>query len=157
MLGRKGSLYLSMLENITDGVYFVGENRKVTFWNRAAEHMTGIAAAEIVGTSIDEGKLIYEDAGGHVLQPFEYAVALCLQEKKTVSRNLFINAGDNGRIPVEEHASPIMTKGKLTGVIASFKDVTQCIVATEQRIKTEKQRTFNTDMRMVQENKKCCR
>ena len=33
--------YKNILFNISDGVYFVDTNRKITYWNKSAEAITG--------------------------------------------------------------------------------------------------------------------
>ena len=42
-------LYLSILNHIQDGVYYVDIHRKIEFWNKGAEQITGYKAEEIVG------------------------------------------------------------------------------------------------------------
>lgn len=36
------SLYLSIINNLKDGVYYVDADRRIQFWNKAAEDITGI-------------------------------------------------------------------------------------------------------------------
>jgi PAS domain S-box-containing protein len=45
------SFYQKLLGNVTDGVYFVNRDRKITYWNESAQALTGYAPAEAVGTS----------------------------------------------------------------------------------------------------------
>lgn len=34
-------LYLTILNNLRDGIYFVDNKRKILFWNKAAQEITG--------------------------------------------------------------------------------------------------------------------
>ncbi|MBQ6903405.1 MAG: PAS domain S-box protein, partial [Lachnospiraceae bacterium] len=34
-------IYRSIVDNMTDGAYFVDRDRKIQFWNKAAEEITG--------------------------------------------------------------------------------------------------------------------
>ena len=43
-------LYRNMLDSLNEGIYFVDEERKITFWNKGAELITGFQADEVVGT-----------------------------------------------------------------------------------------------------------
>jgi PAS domain S-box-containing protein len=52
-------LYRSLLENLPIGVYIVDRERRVRFWNRGAEHLTGHLAHEAIG----------QDGTGHLLEP----------------------------------------------------------------------------------------
>jgi len=52
-------LYRSVLEDLPIAVYVVDRERRVRFWNGAAEHLTGHLAHEAMG----------QDSTGHLLQP----------------------------------------------------------------------------------------
>ncbi len=138
MFGWHRIKFGALLENMSDGTYFVDRNQKIKYWNRAAEKLTGIPADAIIGTSIDRTTVRYEDERGNPLHPFEHPVALCLQEKKVISKTFFIRTGNDKTIPVEESASPCYEKGKISGVVATFRDITPCIRKMEQRIKSER-------------------
>jgi len=42
-------LYLNIINQLNDGVYFVDTARKITFWNKAAGEITGYTEEEIMG------------------------------------------------------------------------------------------------------------
>ena len=138
MFGWNRINYRRILDSMTDGAYLVDLNQKVQYWNRAAEHLTGITADQIVGRVMNGGYIRYEGEGDNVLQPFEYPVSLCLQEKKVISKTFFIKTKDNIKIPVEEKASPYYEKGKIAGVVATLRDISHCTHSVEQRLKSER-------------------
>lgn len=138
MSGMKWQRYRQILDNMTDGVYVIDLDQKIQYWNRAAESLTGYFAKEMIGKSVDEVDIRYEDVGGNILQPFEYPTALCIQERKMISKNFFIRTKDQKKIPIEENASPLYSKGEMSGVIANFRDITQCIHTIESRLKSER-------------------
>jgi PAS domain S-box-containing protein len=138
MFGWKQKTYHHILENLTEGVYVVDLEQKIQFWNKSAEAMTGFSAGEMVGRLLDEVSIGYEDESGHELKPFEYPVALCLQEKKNINRNFFINSSDNRKIPIDENASPLFSKDKMTGAVVTFKDISGCIKTVAERLRAEK-------------------
>lgn len=39
--GMNLKLYRNMLDSLNEGIYFVDEERKITFWNKGAELITG--------------------------------------------------------------------------------------------------------------------
>ena len=41
--------YKTLLENLYDGVYYVDLDQKISFWNSAAERITGFSAEEVTG------------------------------------------------------------------------------------------------------------
>ena len=54
-------LYHSVLEDLPIGVYIVDRERRVRFWNRGAEHLTGHLPHEVMG----------QEASGHLLEPYD--------------------------------------------------------------------------------------
>jgi PAS domain S-box-containing protein len=123
---------------MSEGVYSVDINKRIQFWNRGSELLTGVTASEMVGRSINDKYINYEDEAGNEVQGFEYPAALCFQEKKAVTRNFFIKTKDNLRIPVEENASPLFKKGKIAGVVVSLRDISDCMNTLRSRLNSEK-------------------
>jgi PAS domain S-box-containing protein len=138
MFGLKWQLHRKILDNVMNGVYLVDLNQKIQFWNSAAEKITGRGAGQMVGTAFDDKVISYADGRGNPLQLFEYPVTICLQEKRPVSKNLVMTAKDSLELPVEETASPLYENGKLVGVVATFRDISNCIRSVDSRLKSER-------------------
>ncbi|RJQ13331.1 MAG: GAF domain-containing protein [Nitrospiraceae bacterium] len=138
MFNWLGKTYRQILDNMPDGVYVVDPGQRIQYWNRAAESLTGISADNATGRAFTEAGIKYEDEKGNPVQNFEYPAALCLQEKGPVGRNFHLITKDNGKIPVEENASPLYVKGKMEGVIVVVRDISHSIQAAELRMKNEK-------------------
>ena len=60
-------LYLNIINNLRDGIYFVDMERRILFWNKAAEQITGYSAEEIVGKQCQYSKLNHIDELGRPL------------------------------------------------------------------------------------------
>ena len=56
--------YLQLLDHLYDGLYFVDPQRKITFWNRTAEQITGYTAEEVIGSHCYDNILNHVDADG---------------------------------------------------------------------------------------------
>jgi PAS domain S-box-containing protein len=138
MFGLKWQLHRKILDNVIHGVYLVDPDRKILFWNSAAETITGREARQVVGTAFDDNVISYADDRGNPLQVFEYPVAICLQEKRTVSKNLVLSTKQSRAVTVEETASPLYENEKLVGVVATFRDISNCIRSVDSRLKTER-------------------
>ncbi len=59
--------YCGLLDQVSDGVYFVTRDRRITYWNAGAERITGYTAAEVVGHSCSEGILQHVNELGRQL------------------------------------------------------------------------------------------
>lgn len=136
MFGWFNNTYRKILESTTDGLYLVDMDNKIQYWNRAAETLTGLSADKMIGSPHND--VSYTDKKGMALQSFEYPVALCFQEKKIVSRQLYKSGADGNIVILEEIASPLMEKGGMTGVVATVRDISNCAKTVEARIKSEK-------------------
>jgi PAS domain S-box-containing protein len=55
--------YQDLLDQMSDGVYFVTLDRHSTYWNGGAERITGYRAHEVLGHSCAEGILRHVDGG----------------------------------------------------------------------------------------------
>ena len=68
-----------ILDNLFDGVYVVTRNRKITYWNKTAEEITGYSAEELTGTHCFDGTLKHVDENGvnlcHEGCPLAWAMA----------------------------------------------------------------------------------
>ena len=56
--------YTKLYEDLNDGVYFVDPERKITFWNKAAERITGFDSEEVIGRCCSENILVHVDFQG---------------------------------------------------------------------------------------------
>ena len=137
MFGWQGKTYFKILNNMPEGVYLVDTGKKIQYWNRAAESLTGLTSAEVIGKPFDQINIGYEDEGGTALEAFEHPVALCFQEKKPINKTLFLKKSD-GAIPVEESVTPVYEKEEITGAIATIKNITKCIETVTAGLKAEK-------------------
>jgi PAS domain S-box-containing protein len=137
IFGTKNSLYRKILDQMDVGVYLVDPDRRIVFWNEAAASLTGISADDAMGMVFEKMTLPYEDEKGNLLEPYEYTVPLAFQKMETVRKSFFINRPDGGRIPVEETAVPVIEHASVNSVIATIRDMTGALTATEQRLKTE--------------------
>ena len=53
--------YRQIIEGMFDGVYFTDRNRVITFWNKAAEQITGYTADEVMGSRCADAILMHVD------------------------------------------------------------------------------------------------
>lgn len=56
-----------LLDAVSDGVYIVDHDRKVVFWNAAAQRITGFSAGEVLGKRCADNILIHVDDSGRSL------------------------------------------------------------------------------------------
>ena len=53
-----------MLDALKEGAYFVDRERRITYWNKAAERLTGFRSHEVIGHRCSEDILVHVDCEG---------------------------------------------------------------------------------------------
>jgi PAS domain S-box-containing protein len=138
MFNKKLRLYQEILENAADGIYFVTSERKIAFWNKGAERITGYTADEALGRGCYEDFLGHEDETGNVLCDSGCPLMVTMTDQEPVRRNLFLRKKGGGKVLVEEHISPLYREGRVSGVIIAFRDVASFKHLRPFQMRTEK-------------------
>ena len=114
--------YEKIIENLHDGLYFVNQDLVITYWNKAAERISGFSSDEVIGTPCTESALINVDSDGNYLGACPLAVAMT--EGRLRETELYLRHKQGHRIPVHIKVSPITgDNGQLAGATALFSDI----------------------------------
>ncbi|HMP90160.1 MAG TPA: SpoIIE family protein phosphatase [Kiritimatiellia bacterium] len=119
--------YASILNSLPDGVYITDTNRRIAFWNREAERITGWMAGEVEGKCCRDNILCHVDKDGHRLCGREHCPlhrAMVTGARSDSPRLIFARHRNGNRIPVEVTVSPIIEDdGCVVGGIEVFRDL----------------------------------
>lgn len=113
-------LYLSILNNIQDGVYYVDMHRKIKFWNKGAEQITGYRADEIVGLDCPESKLNHIDEFGNHLCVTGCPLFATNIDGVVRTEKVFVRHKNGYRIPLLTTVYPIRENGVIVGSVEVF-------------------------------------
>lgn len=113
-------LYLSILNHIQDGVYFVDIDRKIKFWNKAAEQITGFTAEEVVGLECPQTKLKHIDEFGNHLCASGCPLFATNVDGVVRTEKVFVRHKEGYRIPLITTIYPIRENGKIIGSVEVF-------------------------------------
>jgi len=112
-----------LLDSLFDGVYFVDLNRQITYWNAAAERITGFSKAEVIGRSCADNLLRHIDATGCELCLDGCPLAATMQDSKTREAGVFLHHALGHRVPVSVRTSPVRNDaGEIIGAVEIFSD-----------------------------------
>ncbi|MGY1821316.1 PP2C family protein-serine/threonine phosphatase [Geodermatophilus sp. SYSU D00079] len=131
-LSRTVARYERVLANVADGIYGLDAAGRVEFVNPAAVRMTGHPAEEQLG--LDQHQLLHgRRADGSPYPREECPVWQALRSGRTVAADdeVFWRA-DGTAVPVELIAVPAVEDGIVTGVVVSFRDLTDRRAAQRQ-------------------------
>lgn len=116
-------IYTKILNGISEGVYFVDINRKISFWNRAAEEITGYLSKEIVNRYCCDNILNHVDEKGNKLCISGCPLLDTMNDGKPREQKVYLRHKNGFRIPVIVKVISIYEKGKIIGAVETFTDV----------------------------------
>jgi diguanylate cyclase (GGDEF)-like protein/PAS domain S-box-containing protein len=132
-VSEKRDFYRELIDNLYDGVYFVGRERRILFWNKGAETMTGYEAKRVVGRYCFDNILHHTDADGLNLCTSRCPLADTIRDGQARQIDVFMRHKDGHRVPVRVRATPLRNEhGDITGAIEVFSDNSGAAAAQEK-------------------------
>jgi diguanylate cyclase (GGDEF)-like protein/PAS domain S-box-containing protein len=126
-------LHQTLLENLFDGVYYVDKNRIITFWNKAAERLTGYSQSEVLGSSCSDNILKHIDSNGREVCNNGCPLHATISDGQMRESLLFLHHKQGHRVPVHIRISPIKDKhGNIIGGIEIFSDNSQPLLMLKE-------------------------
>lgn len=118
--------YYNIINNIHDGIYFVDRDRKITFWSKGAERISGFSAEEVIGKSCRNSILTHIDCDGNQLCKQGCPLQETMKDRKLHEDTVYMHHKDGHRIPIYVRTSPLTDKNnKVVGGIEIFTDVSK--------------------------------
>ncbi len=115
--------YKSIFESLQDGVYFVDRDRKITYWNKAAERITGYSEKEVVGSRCMDNILIHIDERGSTLCEGHCPLAIAMEDGNARQAEVYLHHKRGYRVPVSVRATPLRDEaGNIIGGAELFSD-----------------------------------
>ena len=112
-----------LVDQLFDGFFVLDARLNVLHWNRGAERLTGLAAADVVGRSCDGDLALHCDEEGRPLSGRLSPAATALADGKPQVARLFLRRADGSLAPVIVRAMPLEgAEGGFAGVVESLID-----------------------------------
>ena len=119
----RDDFYRKLIENLGEGVYFVDRERRITFWNKAAEKITGFRSKEVVGRRCMDQVLTHVDDAGRCLCVGECPLSETIADGKERQTEVYLHHKQGHRVPVHIRTTPIVDEtGNLIGAVELFTD-----------------------------------
>ena len=120
-----------VLNSLPDGVYVTDTQRRILFWNHAAERITGWRKEDVVGRCCSDNILAHIDKDGHPLCGCELCPlnrSMVTGQQSTEAMLIFAHCKSGLTAPVEVSVAPIRDRsGRVVGGIELFRDVTESV------------------------------
>jgi diguanylate cyclase (GGDEF)-like protein/PAS domain S-box-containing protein len=115
--------FARIVEQMNDGLYFVDRQRRITYWNKAAERITGYRAEEVVGHSCADNILIHVDEAGNSLCHGLCPLRATIGDGEARQDRVYLHHRDGHRVPVAVRVTPLRNEqGEIVGGIELFTD-----------------------------------
>ena len=123
-----GDFFRELFHNLYDGIYFVDCSRRILFWNRSAETLSGYSAEEVVGSYCSAEILQHCDAAGCELCHGACPLQATIDTGEPRCQRVFLRHKDGRRIAVDVHAMPVRDhEGRIVGGVEVFRDASSAI------------------------------
>jgi diguanylate cyclase (GGDEF)-like protein/PAS domain S-box-containing protein len=124
--------YREVLDNLYDGVYFVDRQRRITYWNKGAERITGYSAERAVGSYCANGLLNHVDDAGNKLCGARCPLLAVMNEGVPKEAQVHLHHADGHRLPVLVRGMPLRRDGEIIGAVETFSDNSRLIEIRQQ-------------------------
>lgn len=116
------TLYEDILDSLSDGVFFVDAERKITFWNAGAERITGYLRDEALGKPCSTEILCHLNENGGALCTADFCPAeASIQSGRTFEMSAFVQHKDGHRMPVAVRTMAVRNDdGEIVGAVEVF-------------------------------------
>lgn len=115
------SIFRTVLDSLQTGVYLLGRDGKILFWNDGAERITGYRRHDVIGRSCRENILAQCNQQHCVLCGITCPLTGIMHEGKASHALVFFRHKEGHRVPVQVRSVPIRgEKGAVVGIAESF-------------------------------------
>ncbi len=141
---QRAAFYEALLENVSDGIYFVDLDRRILYWNAAAERLSGYSRSQMVGQICGPCGLTHCDERGESLCGEGCPLSSVIQNGKARTCEVFLRHRDGYRVPVHVTASPMVDEnGATVGVVEIFSDNSDKVAAMEETLRANRKATID--------------
>jgi sigma-B regulation protein RsbU (phosphoserine phosphatase) len=116
-----------ILDSLGEGVYVCDRDRRIVYWNKSAEQITGWRAEHVIGRRCLDNVLCHEDKDGRRLCGEEHCPlhrSMITGASSTVPLIVFAQGKDGQRIPMQVTVAPIHDdSGAVVGGVETFREM----------------------------------
>jgi diguanylate cyclase (GGDEF)-like protein/PAS domain S-box-containing protein len=117
------NFYKELLDNIYDGVYFIDAERRIIYWNKGAENITGYSANEVMHKYCFDNILMHVNESNEKLCENSCPLKHTIMDGKNREAAVFFHHKNGHRVSTTVKASAIRdAEGKIIGAVEIFND-----------------------------------
>ena len=113
----------TIVANLHEGIYVVDRERRIRYWNKAAERLTGFTVDEVLNSRCSDNILIHIDAEGKNRCHDNCPLTLTMADGQIRQVEMFLHHKSGHRLPVLVRTTPLKNPlGDIIGGIELFSD-----------------------------------
>ena len=127
------TIFRTLMDGLSEGVYFVDPDRKILYWNRAAEELTGFTAQEVIGQCCADEILVHVSEEGVLLCKDGCPLAATIVDGDSRRASVYLRHKEGHRLPVTIAASVVRDEhGHVIGALETFQKTPASMVALDE-------------------------
>ena len=135
---KKNDPYKEILDNLDEGVYFVDRERRITYWNKGAEQITGFKAEQVQGHFCHDNILNHVSENGALLCLDGCPLHATLVDGIPRQAEVYLHHAAGHRVPILVRTAPVRDEqGEITGAVETFSDNSKLISIRHQMRRLE--------------------
>jgi PAS domain S-box-containing protein len=139
----------AIVDSLSDGIYVCDLDRRITYWSKSAERITGWTAEDVVGRPCFDNILCHIDKDEHQLCGEEYCPlhrSIVTGKGSKASLLVYAQGKDGRRIPMQVSVAPLHNSaGEVIGGVETFQDAS-AVVHDLERAKAIQQLALQQDL-----------
>jgi len=130
--------YRTLLDAVNDGIYLVDTERRIKFWNKAAEGITGFNEKEVLGRHCADNILRHIDREGKSLCETDCPLAKTLRDGRVREADIYLHHKQGHRVPVHVRIAPVRDEnGSIVAAVEVFGDRSRRLAMLERLAELE--------------------
>jgi PAS domain S-box-containing protein/diguanylate cyclase (GGDEF)-like protein len=129
-------VFATAIDSLDVGNYLVDQHRKIVYWNRGAERISGYLRQAVTGRFCRDDILVHSDENEAVLCRSDCVLVSCMRDGQAGEATMYLRHRAGHRVPVHVRAIPLRNEGDvIVGAVEIFE---------EQRVLPQSERRQNT-------------
>jgi PAS domain S-box-containing protein len=127
-------IFRSISDNLQIGLYLTDRERRIVFWNREAERITGYMRHEVLGRLCRDGLLMHCDAEGRSLCCSDCPLASAMRDGMPQDGHIYLHHKSGHRVPVRVRVFPVRdAMGAIIGAAETFEEQAVLLFSARRR------------------------